>query len=560
MIQRVSKNYLLVLTACLLGSILAEAANRSPETITNGPRHSRLVYPGPDGKLIYKATTNGDRLPDFSHAGYGGGGLKIPNTPVRETIAPSGQDDRNIIQAAIDKISNSDPNQQGIRGAVLLKSGSFKVKGTLHIWQSGVVLRGSVGTKITHTAPDGIKGASVSLVRVAPKSLNAKRQNHKHFVVSETRQPILDEYAPLGTRRVTVGSSIGYNIGDAIVVVRKSTAKWINAIGMDTIPERKDGRRITQWKPGKFDIPYYRYIRAIKGNSIELDAPLFHSIDREYGPGYVEKLDLTSVLKNVGIENIEAVSLGASFFSPEAHPWIMINMQNVFDSWVHNVTARKYAHALIRTGIFTRGITISRSRYLEPESGLTGRRRYPFHLQGQLHLGVNLYAENGRHDFVTGRQWSSGVVFLDSRSVHTNTVSEPHHRYSTGILYDNVRIDKPITAGLVLGLWNRNNMGTGHGWAAANSVLWNCIAGAGVAVEKPPLAQNYAIGVRSPQMAGDAAGSTHGAGDNFDPRGAHWEWWNHGPVMPRSLYRAQLKDRLGKSALAVLGSPLSVKP
>ena len=51
MIQRVSKKYLLVLTACLLGSILAEAANRSPETITNGPRHSRLVYPGPDGKF-----------------------------------------------------------------------------------------------------------------------------------------------------------------------------------------------------------------------------------------------------------------------------------------------------------------------------------------------------------------------------------------------------------------------------------------------------------------------------------------------------------------------------
>jgi hypothetical protein len=40
---------------------------------------SRLAQPGPDGKLVYAATSpDGDRLLDFSHCGYGEAGLSCP--------------------------------------------------------------------------------------------------------------------------------------------------------------------------------------------------------------------------------------------------------------------------------------------------------------------------------------------------------------------------------------------------------------------------------------------------------------------------------------------------
>lgn len=201
----------------------------------------------------------------------------------------------------------------------------------------------------------------------------------------------------------------------------------------------------------------------------------------------------------------------------------------------------------MRTGRYTKWITVQDSHYLRPVSRITGRRRYAFRLDGQLHLGLRLHAEYGRHDFVTDRQWSSGIVFLDSRSEFTFNPSEPHHRYSTGILYDNIRFDRPNTK-LVLALWNRGSMGTGHGWAAANSVL-NCSAPtAGIAAEKPPLAQNYAIGCRSATMSGRLGGSPRNLSTSMRAEGAHWEHWNRGPVRPRSLYLKQLEDRLGPAA------------
>ncbi|NMB51455.1 MAG: hypothetical protein GX999_03925, partial [Bacteroidales bacterium] len=38
------------------------------------PPTTSLVYPGPDGKLVYVPDSLGNRIPDFSNAGYKGGG------------------------------------------------------------------------------------------------------------------------------------------------------------------------------------------------------------------------------------------------------------------------------------------------------------------------------------------------------------------------------------------------------------------------------------------------------------------------------------------------------
>ena len=54
---------------------------------------STWVYPGADGKLAYKATPAGDRIMDFSHAGYGGGGVPLPHLPVVVTVPANGSSD-----------------------------------------------------------------------------------------------------------------------------------------------------------------------------------------------------------------------------------------------------------------------------------------------------------------------------------------------------------------------------------------------------------------------------------------------------------------------------------
>src|SRR5262249_48441522 len=66
---------------------------------------SQWVFVGPDGKLQYKilpnvnnpSTIDGDHIMDFSSAGYMGGGVSLPNLPVRRNVSPSGGDDTSAI-------------------------------------------------------------------------------------------------------------------------------------------------------------------------------------------------------------------------------------------------------------------------------------------------------------------------------------------------------------------------------------------------------------------------------------------------------------------------------
>src|SRR4051794_30877921 len=104
---------------------------------------SEWVHPGPDGKLVYKTTQAGDRIMDFSHAGYMGGGVALPDVPVKRTVKPTGgADDADAIQGAIDEVAAM-PLEKGFRGAVLLAPGTFNCCKTITIAADGVVLRGS---------------------------------------------------------------------------------------------------------------------------------------------------------------------------------------------------------------------------------------------------------------------------------------------------------------------------------------------------------------------------------------------------------------------------------
>src|SRR5436853_6666901 len=101
---------------------------------------SEWVRAEADGKLTYKTTPAGDRIMDFSHAGYMGGGVALPDVPVKRTVEPAEGDNTARIQAALDAVAAL-PLKDGFRGAVLLAPGTFGCAGTIKITASGVVLR-----------------------------------------------------------------------------------------------------------------------------------------------------------------------------------------------------------------------------------------------------------------------------------------------------------------------------------------------------------------------------------------------------------------------------------
>jgi hypothetical protein len=153
-------------------------------------------------------------------------------------------------------------------------------------------------------------------------------------------------------------------------------------------------------------------------------------------------------------------------------------------------------------------------------------------------------------------------AFVDCQADDSSNSSEPHHRYSVGCLWDNVRIRGEANLQAI----NRGDSGSGHGWSGATMVFWNCSARS-VLVMRPPGAQNYAIGWTGPVDAKelgvtDAYASTlewvnRRSRANIRYEGvplmgdAHLES-PRGPVAPRSLYLKQLEDRLGPAAVAVV--------
>src|SRR3954469_1840937 len=85
---------------------------------------SEWVHPASGGKLDYKATPEGDRIMDFSTAGYRGGGFPLPVITVKKVIlSPGAADSTALIQNAINEVGRLPLQPDGFRGAVFLSAG-----------------------------------------------------------------------------------------------------------------------------------------------------------------------------------------------------------------------------------------------------------------------------------------------------------------------------------------------------------------------------------------------------------------------------------------------------
>jgi len=492
---------------------------------------SSWVRTDASGRLVYRADERGNTIPDYSRAGYGGGGVRLPDVAVVVRLAPQAQgDDGARIQAAIDEVSRRPVDPRGFRGAVLLQQGTFRVAESLAIREGGVVLRGegrtpsSGGTTIIATGKK-----KRSLIEIGLARGPGRRE------IEGTRRRIADAYVPWSARSFAVESADGYRVGDRIIVYRPSTAAWISAIGMDRIKPRPDvdPAATKQWKAGDYDLHFERTIVALEGNRITVDAPVMNALDARYGGGLVYKYTLPRTVES-GVEYLRLVSEyeRGRETSDEDHAWTAIDLGAVENAWVREVTMVAFSHAVDAdsNALF---VTLQDLEHLDPVSLLTGSRRYSFGLNGQYGFAQRCFARGARHTFVNGSRARGPNVFLDGQAVQAHADSGPHHRWSVGTLYDNISDDNQLR------VQDRQYSGSGHGWAGAQHVFWNCTSKE-LVVQAPPTAQNWAIGCVGEFVRGSWApeaplGIVEATGT---------------PVLPRSLYLAQLEARLGPPAVA----------
>ena len=496
------------------------------ESCCKGKRVSRvgaaggpLVKVGPCGVLIYGRYANQGQkntvnlLPDFSFAGYKGGGVPLPTAPVRRTVSPGPGDDRVKIQAAIDDVSKLGVGASGLRGAVLLKKGTYQVSGTLHIKQSGVVLRGE-GQHAKGTVLVATQKAKHTLISIQGSGSGLGE-------VAGTRTKISDAYVPVGSRSFKVASAAKYKKGDRVVVLRTPNMAWINALGMG-----KYG-----WTTTGYSVGHERRITGVSGKQITVDIPLVDTMESGYGGGALFKSAISGRIENCGVEDLRLDSVHSGS-TDENHGWSGIRLKRTQNAWVRWVTVRHFGYEAVGITGESNFNTVEEVAMIDPVSKITGSRRYPFQVSdGVGNLFQRCYSRDGRHSFVTGSRVTGPNVWLDCLATKSHSDDGPHHRWATGLLFDNVK-----TA--ALNVQNRTTSGTGHGWAGAQVLFYNSEA-SGIICDAPKGAMNWAVGCKGAKKQGSwAPGEPYGI------------WQSHGTrVSPRSLYLKQLELRRGKAAV-----------
>ena len=85
----------------------------------------------PNGQLVYTPDALGNRIPDFSYAGYMSGDKAIPGVPIKIVVPPVSGDATVCIQSAIDYVASLPLDKEGFRGTVLLQKGTYKIEADL---------------------------------------------------------------------------------------------------------------------------------------------------------------------------------------------------------------------------------------------------------------------------------------------------------------------------------------------------------------------------------------------------------------------------------------------
>jgi hypothetical protein len=404
-------------------------------------------------------------------------------------------------------------------------------------------------------------------------------------LLAATKQRVTDDYVSIGSQSFSVESASGFKTGDRIVVHRASTQDWLHLLGCDQlkpkwskvinvrwekdgdhsgfyferpassskyrilqaegeswsdfvarVPLAADGKTMDvtrQWAAGDFDFHFERKIVSIDGNRITIDAPIMQSMDKRYGGGAIFHYEAPDRLTEVGIEHLRMVSEFADptpdhpYGDPaeadqaESHAWYGIQLvKNTENTWVRNVSANYFGYSLV--SVSGKNATIQDCVSLGHASRITGGRRYPFMVNGQLNLVQRCVAHKGRHEFVTTGRTLGPNVFVDCLGVDSQALhgSGPHSRYTVGALFDNVIAESQMESEFY------GNRGTGHGWGGAQICFYNCTAPE-FAVKAPPGEICWVLG--------SAPEGTQGS-----------------RLMPRSIYYQQVLERLGKEALSHL--------
>ena len=326
-------------------------------------------------------------------------------------------------------------------------------------------------------------------------------------------------------------------VGDTIIVQRPQTQPWINAIDMNALTN--------PWTPGN-GLEFECQVTAINGNQISVDVPLCNPIEQTWTMGQVFQVTDASRIQQVGMENLCGVGQIADYPSNILTGTFVV-YQNLKNGWFRNVLMSGWGNGVSLNG-GVKWFTAQDCQYVNPATGTSSAAPAAYTIGSSCsRCLMQRCAADGPyyHIMVTQAGTPGPDVFLNFMCSGTHYNGGPHQRWAAGALHDNIVMAPDSVGGYTpyLAINNRGNDGSGQGWAAGFSLMYNCQVPQ-FQLEQPDTTTNHynwTIG---------GIGSAYAYSDNgiYDTKGSM--------VSPHSLYLEQLRERLGGAAVENIGYPL----
>jgi hypothetical protein len=408
-------------------------------------------------------------------------------------------------------------DENGVRGAVLLRPGVFSCSGVIVVKSGGVVLRGS-GSGEGGTV---IKMTGRPHVCVSVRGAGSPEPEGKGVKIT-------NKYIASGSDSISVEDASGFRVGETIFVIRPVTEGWVHFMGMDTLV--RDGKKQT-WISGQTRTE--RRIKVIEGKTLVLDIGLSDSFDVKYldPPGAtVVHGSEGGRISQVGLEGFRISAPGESV-TINVPLYRAFSMDHVVDGWARDI-AIENTHNSVGIGGGTMRITVEDVKITHDVATQGAAKPADFSGGGtQLLFSRCTVKGDNLFYFITGPRISGPIVVKDCVFRGDGHV-QPHARWATGLLVENCQVPEGG-----IDFMNRGEMGSGHGWTVGWGVAWNCSA-KGSIVQNPPGCVNWAIGCSWERVK-------RARPFDKEPVLAEGIYDSHGvKVVPGSLYLAQLRERL----------------
>ncbi len=388
-----------------------------------------------DVQLHYVADALGNNIPDFSHAGFEGGGTALPTdgggAPIIH-LAPSGNgtDAANLI-ATIGSVLSLPTNAAGWKAVIQLEAGTYDLRtasGAVQLAdRMGYILRG---------AGSGLGGTTL-LCNDTCFFLNGRQ-------VTLSNATAITQHVPTGAYRIYLASTAAFAVSDHVHINLTVTAQWASDV---------------QYNGSVWWHAVLRHVTAVTAQYIELEAPLYYPIYQ----GTVSKASAVYV-HHIGFAHLRAIrpsgtpNLGVVF---DAHGLV----QDVF---VKDVVSEYFGTLLQGSGLHSRRWTFEDCVALfNPIASIEPDIRQTFRLYHLSQLFIHRVAAQYSRDFLTSNSVLSASAVVISHCTDIRPWRPMY--YAFGAMYPGQLLEATYS-----------EMGTDWSWNAAfsgyyavTSVQWN---------------------------------------------------------------------------------------